>query len=81
VRITNTEEFGQLVKSTRKKSQLTQKSLAAAAGLGVRFVRELERGKSSCQFEKALLVANMLGIKFEATLPPLISLSPNTKVR
>lgn len=67
--ITNTRDFGKLIRTTRKKAKLTQANLAAAAGIGERFIRELEKGKPSCQFEKALLIAQMLGIKFEATLP------------
>lgn len=51
---------------------LTQVDLAAASGVGERFVRELEKGKASCQLEKSLLVARMLGIKFEPILPPTI---------
>lgn len=66
----NAKEFGELVKASRKKSKLTQYEVAAASGLGVRFVRELENGKPSCQLEKALRVAQLLGIKIEAILPP-----------
>lgn len=62
------KSFGQLIKTTRKRSKLTQAELAAAAGLGERFIRELEKGKPTCQLEKALLVAQMLGIKFEVKL-------------
>jgi hypothetical protein len=49
--------------------KVTQKELAAACGTGIRFIRELEKGKASCELGKALLVAAMLGIKLEA-LPP-----------
>lgn len=70
MKITTSEKFGQLIRSTRKTARLTQAELAAASGIGERFVRELEKGKPSCQLEKALLVAQMLGIKIEATLPP-----------
>ena len=71
MRITNTAEFGKLIRDARKKINLTQADLAAASGIGERFIRELEKGKPSCQFEKALLVAQMLGIKLNATLPIL----------
>ncbi len=67
MKITTTTDFGKLIRATRKKIKLTQANLAAASGIGERFVRELEQGKPSCQFEKALLVAQMLGIKIEAT--------------
>ena len=70
MRILTAKDFGKLIQTTRKKSDLTQVELAAASGLGERFIRELEKGKPSCQLEKALLVASMLGIKFE-TNPPL----------
>ncbi len=69
--ITAAQDFGLLIKITRKKSKLTQADLAAASGLGVRFVRELEKGKPSCQLDKALRVAQMLGIKLEAILPKM----------
>lgn len=71
MKITNTIEFGKLIRETRKNASLTQAELAAAAGIGERFIRELEKGKPSCQFEKALLVAQMLGIKLEAKSPTM----------
>lgn len=64
------KDFGDLIRTTRKKVNLTQKDLAAASGLGERFIRELEKGKPSCQLEKALLVMLMLGIKLNAITPP-----------
>ena len=67
--IQNVKEFGLLIRKIRKKSKLTQKELAAASGVGIRFIRELELGKPSCQIEKAFLIARMLGIKLEAHLP------------
>ena len=63
------KNFGNLIKTTRKKSGLTQAELAAASGVGARFVRELEQGKPTCQLEKSLRIASMLGIKFEAQIP------------
>lgn len=71
MKIANTIEFGRLIRDMRKKANLTQADLAAAAGIGERFIRELEKGKPTCQFEKALLVAQMLGIQLEAKLPTI----------
>lgn len=70
MRMMNAKDFGQLIRETRRKAKLTQTQLAAASGTGERFIRELEKGKSTCQLEKALLVAQMLGVKFVAQLPP-----------
>jgi len=71
MRVIKAKDFGHMIYEARKKAKLTQSQLAAASGTGDRFVRELEKGKPSCQLEKALLVAEMLGIKFDAELPPL----------
>jgi y4mF family transcriptional regulator len=61
------QDFGKLVKETRKANTVTQKELAAACGVGIRFIRELEKGKASCELGKALLVVTMLGIKLKAS--------------
>lgn len=70
MRVITAKDFGKTVLVARKKAKLTQAQLAAASGIGERFVRELEKGKPTCQLEKCLLVAQMLGIKLEAILPP-----------
>ncbi len=56
-------DLGQNIRETRKNQGMTQEQLAAACGLGIRFIRELESGKESCHIGKALLVVNMLGLK------------------
>ena len=56
------KKLGGIVKHTRKQQSLTQEQLAAVTGVGVRFIRELEQGKESCQIGKALTVVSMLGI-------------------
>jgi y4mF family transcriptional regulator len=59
------KELGLLVRETRKAQGLTQEQLAATAGVGVRFVRELEQGKESCHLGKVLIVLAMLGIELK----------------
>ncbi|MEB2318076.1 MAG: helix-turn-helix domain-containing protein [Pseudomonadota bacterium] len=61
--VSNSTEFGTLVRCTRKAQGLTQEQLAAVAGVGPRFVRELEAGKGSCQMGRALLVLGVLGLR------------------
>jgi y4mF family transcriptional regulator len=58
----NTEQFGIIIRKTRKNQNLTQEQLAGICGVGVRFIRELEHGKESCQIGKAIMVAQMLGL-------------------
>ena len=49
------------VKQRRKLLQLSQPDLAAKAGVGLRFVRELERGKATLQLDKVNQVLRLFG--------------------
>ena len=60
--ITTSKALGALVRDERKAQGLTQEQLAGLTGVGVRFVRELEAGKESCQLGRALQVATALGL-------------------
>jgi HTH-type transcriptional regulator/antitoxin HipB len=64
-----TESIGGLVKQTRKNLKITQKDLALTSGTGLRFIIELEQGKSTCQLGKVLTVLNTLGITMQLTAP------------
>lgn len=75
--ITSSRQFGSLVKRLRKAIPMTQKELAGTSGTGVRFIQDLEKGKVSCELDKALTVASMLGIRFEAHLPQTKELHAN----
>ncbi len=55
--------FGALVRERREALKMRQDDLALAAGVGRRFILELEAGKPSCQLGKALVVANALGLR------------------
>ncbi len=55
--------IGNLVRSARKKMRVTQKDLALTSGTGLRFIIELEKGKSTCQIGKVLTILHTLGIK------------------
>ncbi|MDP3524057.1 MAG: helix-turn-helix domain-containing protein [Hoeflea sp.] len=59
--------LGHLIRTERKRQQLTQEQLAAVAGVGVRFVRELEAGKESCRLGLALGVLQTLGFTVSIT--------------
>lgn len=57
------EHIGQFIRKVRKKQAITQSDLALAAGTGLRFIIELERGKPTCQIAKVLHVLQALGIE------------------
>ena len=44
--------IAQFVKKNRKAAGLTQEEFAMRAGLGLRFVRELEQGKETLRMDK-----------------------------
>ncbi len=63
-------DLGKLIRQVRLKQNLKQKDLATTSGTGERFIVDLEHGKPTCELDKSLHVARMLGIKLEVTLPP-----------
>lgn len=63
------EQIGHIVRETRKKLGVTQKSLALASGTGLRFIIDLEKGKATCQIGKVLTVLRTLGLKLSLASP------------
>ncbi len=53
--------ISQFVKERRKKTGLTQVELSERSGVGLRFLRELEQGKTTVQLNKANQVFNFVG--------------------
>lgn len=60
--------LGSAVHRTRRKAGLTISELARRAGVGRKFLRELEGGKSTLRADKVLSVLSALGL--ELTLLP-----------
>lgn len=59
---TNAKEFGELIRQRRKELGYTQSFLSEFSGLSISFLSDLENGKKTIQMEKAILVANLLGM-------------------
>ncbi|MCK4947122.1 MAG: helix-turn-helix transcriptional regulator [Candidatus Aureabacteria bacterium] len=53
------------IKNLRKKNGLTQVEFAKRAGVGLRFLRELERGKITVRMDKLTRVLDFLGYHLE----------------
>lgn len=64
--INDPKDFGALIRNIRKEQKLTQPELAALAGVGIRFIVDLEKGKKNCQIGKAMYVLHMLGVQLTA---------------
>jgi y4mF family transcriptional regulator len=62
--------LNQFVKAKRKASRLTQPELAEKAGVGLRFVRELEQGKETLRLDKVNQVLGLFGYKIGAVKIP-----------
>ncbi len=54
------------VKQSRKEAGLTQIEFAKRAGVGLRFVRELEQGKTTVRMDKVDQVLKFFGYRLEA---------------
>ena len=63
-------EIGRIVRAARRAQGLRQDQLAGAAGVGVRFLSELERGKPTVRLEKMLAVLDTLGCRLRVEMPP-----------
>lgn len=59
----NMESCGKYVKGMRRQYGLTQEQLAAKAGVGLRFLRELESDKPTLRMDKVNAVLEMFGSK------------------
>lgn len=51
------------VKALRKEYNLTQEDLSMKSGVGLRFVRELEQGKSTLRLDKVNQVLELFGME------------------
>jgi len=61
VLIDTVNDLGAALRQARKALGLTQAELALAAGVGLRFVVELEAGKPTVRLERVLRVIDALG--------------------
>ena len=69
-RVTSVESLGKSVRKARKSLKLTQAQLAFVAGVGSRFIVDLEAGKSTLSLEPALRVVDALGGALQLTDMP-----------
>lgn len=62
LQIRSPEDLGHQIRAARKAQGLTQAQLAETAGVGTRFVSELERGKETARLGLSLEIARLVGI-------------------
>jgi hypothetical protein len=61
------QQLGDALRAARKQLRLTQPQLALAAGVGVRFIVDLEAGKPTLRLETILRVIDALGGEIQLT--------------
>ena len=59
------ETIGKQIQALRKRAKLSQEEFAKRVGVGLRFVRDLEQGKSSVRLDKVTQVLEFLGHHLE----------------
>ncbi|SDC04637.1 helix-turn-helix transcriptional regulator [Williamwhitmania taraxaci] len=62
--------INEFVKEKRRQAGLTQQELAEKAGVGLRFVRELEQGKVTLRLDKVNQVLQLFGFQVGALPSP-----------
>ena len=60
-----TEPLIKFIRERRSSMELTQQDLADRAGVGLRFIRDLEQGKSSLRLDKVNQVLALFGHRME----------------
>ena len=65
MKIKTTKDIAILIKTERKKQNLTQTELAGLCNVGLRFIVDIEKAKETCQISKVLNVLDVLGINLE----------------
>jgi len=63
-------KLANFVKEKRNETNLTQQEMAEKAGVGLRFVRDLEQGKETVRLDKVNQVLQLFGYQVGAT--PLV---------
>ena len=73
IRIHTPQQLGAALRAARKHLGLTQSQLALAAGVGLRFIVELEAGKPTVRLENVLRVIDVLGGEFNLSGLPTVT--------
>lgn len=75
----STQTLGTALRTARKQLGLTQSDLALAAGVGLRFVVDLEAGKPTVRMEQVLRVIDALGGRLNLSGLPAENIVKSTR--
>lgn len=57
------KRIAEFIKAKRRAAGLTQAQFAKLSGLGLRFIRELERGKDTVRLDKVNIALSVFGME------------------
>ncbi len=72
--------LSKFIKDKRNASKLTQPELAEKAGVGLRFVRDLEQGKETLRIDKVNQVLNLFGYELGPVKKDHIEYEPTVSI-
>jgi HTH-type transcriptional regulator/antitoxin HipB len=72
--IRSPQQLGDALRAARKQLGLTQPQLALAAGVGVRFIVDLEAGKPTLRLQNVLQVIDALGGEIQLRGLPTVAI-------
>jgi len=58
-------DLARLIKEKRKASNMTQEELSSKSGLGLRFIRDIEQGKTSLRMDKVNQLLALFGMELK----------------
>lgn len=66
--ISDAADFGRILRNRRKELGYTQAYLSEFSGFSTSFISDLENGKPTAELEKAIYLANLLGLDCTLTV-------------
>lgn len=68
MKIEDAKSFGDAIRKRRKELNYTQAFVSEFSGFSISFISDLERGKKTAELEKAIYLANLLGLDCSLTI-------------
>jgi transcriptional regulator with XRE-family HTH domain len=68
MKIDSSASFGKALQKRRKELKYTQEYVSEVTGLSASFISNLENGKKTTELEKAIMLANVLGLDIDVSV-------------
>jgi transcriptional regulator with XRE-family HTH domain len=68
MKINSSASFGKALQKRRKELKYTQEYVSEVTGLSASFISNLENGKKTTELEKAIMLANVLGLDIDVSV-------------